>query len=66
MYKSTDYTINARSTPGLWPIPVTFNNFRYNTDLWRRRYVRFNTILWNTLEYTIITRSYTQAYTGHN
>ena len=52
--------------PVLWPIPVTFNNSTYNTDLWRRRYVRFNTILWNTLENTIITRSYAQAYTGHN
>ena len=52
--------------PVLRPIPATFNNFRYNTDLWRRRYMRFNTILWNTLEYTIITRSYTQTYTGHD
>ena len=64
MYKSTDYTINARSCA--MTNTGHIYNFRYNTDLWRRRYVRFNTILWNTLEYTIITRSYTQAYTGHN
>ena len=52
--------------PVLRPIPATINNFRNNTDLWRRRYIRFNTILWNTLEYTIITRSYTKTYTGHD